>query len=135
MRKLFLDDVRKPYDHTWDVVRSHAAFVDFINEHGCPDVISFDHDLAEEHYEHGHTSGFQQFDYEAVKEPTGLESARWLITSGHLPSAVIVHSFNPVGAQNIAREFHGKTKVLIAPYGTMNFGNADTQQPTEENKA
>lgn len=58
---LFLDDERQPWDVTWidyitdkrpwSIVRSHNEFVDFINANGCPNFVSFDHDLADVHYE------------------------------------------------------------------------------------
>jgi hypothetical protein len=54
MRKLFLDDERVPEDVTWitmhdgpwDIVRSYPEFRAYIDEHGIPDVISFDNDLG-----------------------------------------------------------------------------------------
>jgi len=55
---LFLDDVRMPGDASWirlpsaryDIVRSYDEFVEFIQERGVPEFVSFDHDLADEHY-------------------------------------------------------------------------------------
>lgn len=104
MKKLFLDDVRNPPDSTWDVVRSYDAFVDYIEKNGVPDMISFDHDLADEHYA---TVSWQceplvdVIDYTTFKEKTGYECAKWLIARGTLPKEYTVHSLNPVGAQNI----------------------------------
>ena len=66
MKKLFLDDIRVPFDcakymrpddlkymyedEQWDVVRTYDDFVGYIEHFGVPDLISFDHDLADEHY-------------------------------------------------------------------------------------
>ena len=76
MYNLFLDDIRDPknmipgmevlykdgmlihrnnpdnfyYKHDWVVVRSYNEFVDYITKNGLPKLVSFDHDLAPEHY-------------------------------------------------------------------------------------
>jgi len=104
MRKLFLDDTRQPPDPSWEVVRTYSGFCDYIDRNGVPDVISFDHDLADEHYA---TVSWQceplvdVIDYTTFKEKTGYECAKWLIARGTLPKQYFVHSLNPVGAQNI----------------------------------
>ena len=61
--KLFLDDNRKPYDvfrntidpiyennNEWVIVKNYEEFVDTILESGLPEIISFDHDLSQNHY-------------------------------------------------------------------------------------
>lgn len=123
MKKLFLDDVRQPYDvfrdtidpvyeqnATWSVVRSFAEFCAWITEHGVPDMVSFDHDLTIDHYrpEHQHNIDYTQL------HATGLDAALWLIahcrTNGVSLPAYRVHSANPEGrlhiehALNAARE-------------------------------
>ena len=45
MVKLFLDDIRKPPDVDWFIVRNYNQFIDWIDKNGLPDIISFDHDL------------------------------------------------------------------------------------------
>ena len=55
---LFLDDERYPKQVTWVnlplvdwvIVRNYNEFVKKIEEDGMPVFISFDHDLADEHY-------------------------------------------------------------------------------------
>ncbi len=61
-RLLFLDDIRYPvevYRYTkqdvflrkdWHIVRNYEQFINRILEKGLPEMISFDHDLADEHY-------------------------------------------------------------------------------------
>ena len=61
-RYLFLDDVRQVMDtfhytkhpvyteDNWDVVRNYNEFCNYIQDNGVPALISFDHDLADEHY-------------------------------------------------------------------------------------
>lgn len=114
MRYLFLDDVRMPEDASryvypvenrvmyrteqWEVVRSFDEFVDWILKNGLPDIISFDHDLAEEHYAFAGN-------YNIFREKTGYDCAKWLTEfciHEKLPlPKYYVHSMNPVGSDNI----------------------------------
>jgi len=117
MYNLYLDDYRIPrdsyvYTHNalyvlrpWQIARSYEEFVSFINTQGLPDLISFDHDLADEHYRE-HTS---ILDYEKdssnYKEKTGFECAKWLVNycidnNKKLPE-FLCHSMNPIGKENI----------------------------------
>jgi hypothetical protein len=106
MRKLFLDDSRKAPDFTWDTVRSFDQFIAYIRIHGVPDIISFDHDLGDEHYavyqDTPHVSEEKgQEHYEQFTEKTGYDCAKWLVENNMLPEEYRVHSMNPVGALNI----------------------------------
>ena len=100
---LFLDDTRNPNGflddlRTWMVVRNYNQFVDIITKQGLPEFISFDHDLADEHYD-------TLVDCDKFKEKTGYDCAKWLIEycmkmDEPLPKWQ-VHSMNPVGRINI----------------------------------
>lgn len=46
MTKLYIDDMRRPPDTTWDLVCDTAAAIEFVTLNGCPDEISFDYCLA-----------------------------------------------------------------------------------------
>jgi len=81
MKKLFLDDMRQPPDETWDVVRTHKEFIEYIDEHGVPDIISFDHDLD--------------------GTLTGLDCAKYIVGRCLTIKEFYVHSANPTGARNI----------------------------------
>lgn len=110
---LFLDDERSPamagihmklniyYDLTWIVVRNYDDFVKVILEKGMPKIVSFDHDLADIHYDS--TTWTQSFKY---KEKTGKDCAVWLVNhcmdTGKKFPKWYVHSMNPVGGPNIA---------------------------------
>ena len=118
---LFLDDFRHPYDCVpympnreiyggwkWVIVRSYDEFVDYIEKHGLPGSISFDHDLADEHYDNSMYSGVDAYNkmYEEFKEKTGLDCAKWLVdycmnNDLDLPE-YFVHSMNPAGGKNIS---------------------------------
>lgn len=119
-KALYLDDVRTPTTtiqgfEPWHVVRSYEEFVNWITENGVPDLISFDHDLADEHmndyYKQVLQQGYQHPDYENYREKTGLDCARWLaehIQANNLQlKSVSVHSHNPVGATNIQSFVNG----------------------------
>jgi hypothetical protein len=105
LTKLFLDDTRQPPDSSWEVVRSYEEFVAYVELHGVPDLISFDHDLADQHYMiyRDTPSSPEKFDehYGRFFEKTGYDCAKWLAERGTLPAEYLVHSLNPVGAQNI----------------------------------
>ena len=94
---MYLDDIRNPSwtyptedSSQWHVCRSVAQAQQLIQSQGCPNWISFDHDLGD-------------------GELTGYDFARWLveqdlnIAGTFLPEnfSFAVHSANPVGAANI----------------------------------
>jgi len=79
--KLFLDDHRTPgmvhsLAHTWIHVKSYQEFVDTIKEKGLPTHISFDHDLADEHYDSKIWRDGNPVPYETYIEKTGYDCAK-----------------------------------------------------------
>lgn len=119
---VWIDDYRDPKDSGFlskycpefekfrkDViwVKNYNEFIEWIGKNGLPDKISFDHDLADEHYapqnryaDYNTWSSEQNF-----KEKTGMDCAKWLIdycldNETELPEFSI-HSANPSGAENI----------------------------------
>ena len=130
MKKLFLDDIRIPKDaiglvpsnmnkfyweNDWDVVRSYDEFCGYIKKYGLPDFVSFDHDLADDHYNYSKNDDVvSKYDY---REKTGYECAKWLVdwcleNSLKLPDC-IVHSANPVGKKNIESYLLNAKKHLL----------------------
>lgn len=102
MKKLYLDDIRIPKTEGWDIVRNYDEFTAWIKLNGLPDVISFDHDLADIHYDP--STWTQSFTY---LEKTGLDCAKWLVwycidNKLKLPT-YFCHSANPVGKENILK--------------------------------
>lgn len=97
MKKLFLDDIRTVdmiYDKSvvkeFDVVRSFADFVNYIQKNGLPDFISFDNDLG--------------LDENNEIAPDGYAAAKWLVYESGLELRNLkfrVHSANPVAAEQI----------------------------------
>lgn len=128
--KIFLDDIREPehcfkYMYTrigdaikiynsgdWIIVRNYEEFCSIIDSHiGNIDLISYDHDLSDEHYD---TAMYESLEaYQKVgknfKEKTGLECAKYLKENYDLLRlkypVQYVHSMNPIGTQNIINLF------------------------------
>jgi len=114
MKILWLDDARNPFidlegkvpkvkDSILEWVLNYEQFVQWIEKYGLPDIISFDHDLADEHYEEN--KKYQEWRSETYQEKTGMDCAKWLVdycidNDKELPE-FYVHSANPVGADNI----------------------------------
>jgi len=115
---LFLDDFRNPEDvyayiknakyngDNWIVVRSYDEFVNQITEgfknSEFPGLISFDHDLADEHYD---LNILYEIDYNSYKEKTGYDCAKFIIAfcsslNLDLPD-YLIHSMNTIGKLNI----------------------------------
>jgi len=117
---LFLDDFRMPVDCSrympnpgiynkleWVIVRNYDEFIKFISKNGLPEMISFDHDLADEHYSNDMYAGAEVYNknYDHFTEKTGYDCAKWLVEycmdfDLDLPE-YIVHSMNPAGGKNI----------------------------------
>jgi hypothetical protein len=138
MKNLFLDDIRIPKDaiglvdsklnqfywsQDWSIVRSYDEFVQFITEKGLPDFVSFDHDLADDHYNDlfsdknwAKKNSDIKLDYNSYKEKTGYECAKWLVDwcvdNGLKLPDYVVHSANPVGKSNIISYLENAKKHL-----------------------
>lgn len=120
--KLYLDDQRIPensfkkfgfsvYENSvdWFIVRDYDDFVSHIKKYGMPELISFDHDLADSHIDYFFNNGGSENPPDPMKanfkEKTGYDCAKWLIElcmdkDVDFPE-YLVHSMNPVGAENI----------------------------------
>ena len=130
---LFLDDEREVKDvkwidlplYHWVVVKSYDQFVSIIKERGIPSAVSFDHDLAEEHYKEYHVANDQRMlsfgtiRYHVFKEKTGYEAAKYLAekcvdTKTPIPE-YYVHTLNNIGRLNIVSILESARKVLTNP--------------------
>lgn len=97
MARLYLDDIRS-IPIGWHGARTIEDFKAHFEEYGCPEEVSFDHDLSIKA-----TMG----DWE--QEITGYECAKWMLEAGHRPKKCYVHSMNPVGKKRI--------ELLLKDYG------------------
>ena len=125
--KLFLDDVRDPFtvfEYTgnptycdyWKVVRNYDEFVQCIMENGKPDTISFDHDLADIHYG-AQFGNINSYNDDRCEERTGFHCAKWFINHFIdldiiIDTEILIHSINPVGAENIRSLFNTYNKIF-----------------------
>ena len=88
--RLYIDDIRNPKGEFDAVVRTSEEAINWMTFYGCPEFISFDHDL-------GGTD-------------TAMTVVKWMIENDlnenelFIPDnfTFFVHSANPVGAANIA---------------------------------
>ena len=126
--KLFLDDIRNPYDvfkltvnplyehdSDWVIVRDYYQFISAINKFGLPKYVSFDHDLSYDAYLPSNQEG--DINYGSLKEKTGYDACIWLceycLDLGKDIPEYSVHSANPVGAENIKRYLENFKKRLV----------------------
>ena len=128
---LFLDDVRIPehcYEYIpdprylsleWHIVRSHEDFIKTLEskwESGeFPALVSFDHDLHDEHYDRSMFHGVNAYEnaYKRFTYPTGRRSAEFLVKfckekNISMPECLI-HTMNPAGKVRINRTIKGDT--------------------------
>jgi len=114
MKKLFLDDYRRPSnvfylsidfdyqdDNDWLIIKSYDEFVAYITNNELPELISFDHDLSQEHYLPKHQININ---YTEIQK-TGYHALKWLIDfckekNISLPICK-VHSQNNIGKINM----------------------------------
>lgn len=92
--KLYLDDLRCTPEN-FHRVYDYDEFVLFVNSHGFPDFISFDHDLG--------------------LGKTGYDCAKFLVDycldNGVSTINFTVHSQNPVGKENIEKLLNNFNKL------------------------
>ena len=89
MTKLYIDDIRDPKGEGYIIKRSSDSAIRYMHEFGCPDYISFDHDLG--------------------GDDTAMEVVRWMIGADlnnegkFIPDdfEFNVHSANICGKANI----------------------------------
>lgn len=131
MKRLFLDDNRIPidcatymyrfgvdcriYHEEWIIVRSYKQFVEWIKANGLPDMIAFDHDLADVPELKESLDINEWFDLENNREYTGNDCAKFIVQycqqhSLELPDCT-VHSANPDGKKNIIATLNDLAKM------------------------
>jgi hypothetical protein len=112
--KLFLDDERQPkdvikyydndiyWDNDWILVKNYSEFVDYISNHKMPEIISFDHDLSQEHYKYASADNIP---YSEFKTETGYHCLLYLILFCNnkqvkLPE-ILIHTMSITGYNNL----------------------------------
>lgn len=100
MIKLYIDDVRNPKESGYTIIRTYSEAVGWMRKNGCPEFISFDHDLG------------------TADNLDGIDVAKWIVkrdldaNGQFIPAGFdfFVHSANPVGAANITGLINGYLK-------------------------
>lgn len=140
---LFLDDARMPNDVkwielplvAWVIVRNYDQFVETIKRDGVPVSISFDHDLAAEHYNEYHVAHDEKmltngtFRYDKMKEKTGYHCAKWLAqycVDNNIPiPPYYLHTMNGIGKQNMFSVLESARKIISGKVLCEACGKAD----------
>lgn len=145
--KLFLDDVRKPWDCIgymrprigsrlpiyletgWVVCKNYGCFRATIDDMGLPTFVSFDHDLSVEHY----IDGDQGVWSDSYEEQSGYNCAQYLIhycvKNGLNIPDFTVHSMNPVGTERIFSLLNQAKSKINDREGIQVTGNGLLLQP------
>lgn len=111
--KLWVDDVRRPPNNTWDWARTFAAARDAM-EAIHYDMVSLDHDLGGGHLD---LDDRTDWDHVAIAgDETGLDVLDWMIREGVVPDWLRIHTMNSVGAQRMKLTFDAaQRRGFIAP--------------------
>lgn len=127
---IFLDDERSPQDVkwielplvAWTIVRNYKQFVETVKRDGLPRSISFDHDLADEHYQEYRVAhdekmlSYGTLRYNIFSEKTGYDCAKWLAeycVNKNIPiPEYYIHTMNGIGKQNIFSILESAKKVI-----------------------
>ena len=124
-RRLWLDDVRLPPDHTWRWVKTADEAIAALAS-GTVDEISLDHDLAEEHYEGRYEPGGMYGPPDEAgnvtrkfREKTGYDVVLWMVENNIWPTTIRIHTMNPVGRTHmktaIERALGENARWIMAP--------------------
>ena len=98
--------------YRWVIAKSYDEFVEIVNKKGVPSIVSFDHDLAEEHWDLMcidenllKIDKVAIIDYDVFIVKTGYHAAEWFLeycaNHGNYPQTMLVHSQNAIGNKNI----------------------------------
>lgn len=93
--RMFIDDERFPPNDgkEWAIVRSSDEAIKYVQTHGVPEFVSYDHDLG--------------------ADDTSMKFIGWMIDQyldqsiTDFPVKYAIHSQNPVGARNIETLLRG----------------------------
>lgn len=107
--KIFLDDRINPYDifqrdmdfdyynNDWTIVRTYDDFINLIENNDNINIISFDHDLTNDHYRQE-----SNINYDNMTDKCGYHCLKYFLENKFNPNTKLkVHSFNPEGKKNM----------------------------------
>lgn len=99
--RLWLDDVRRPLPGFDLWARTAEDAREYMRLHEV-EAVSLDHDLG------GHDldpDADETYLFRGDAEDSGLRFAEWMIKHDIVPRTVYIHSWSPVGAENMQRAF------------------------------
>ena len=109
--RLFLDDLKfPPAKGEWAIARSSREAIEMMEANGCPEFVSFDHDLG------GPDQATAVVDWMVGKDLDA--GGRW-IPDGF---GYAIHSENPIGARNIKGKLDGYLAHRAAERAQANVG-------------
>ncbi len=107
--KIFLDDRINPYDifqrdmdfdyynNDWTIVRTYDDFINLIENNDNINIISFDHDLTNDHYRQE-----SNINYDNMTDKCGYHCLKYFLENKFNPNTKLkIHSFNPEGKMNM----------------------------------
>jgi hypothetical protein len=128
---LFLDDERSPNkvfwidlpkNVPWVIVRNYKQFKQAIETRGIPAFVTFDHDLADEHYSMT-SDEVNSSSYEEVvgtyQEKTGYDCLKWLVGKVLAPIGApfpdyALHTMNSIGKDNMEKYINTYKRYLLS---------------------
>lgn len=128
---LFLDDERVPNgvfwidipkNVPWTIVRNYKQFREAIESRGIPAFVSFDHDLADEHYSMS-SDEVNNSSYERViasyEEKTGYDCLKWFVERVLAPIDApfpdyALHTMNSIGKDNMEKYINNYKRYLLS---------------------
>lgn len=122
---LWLDDNRMPLIFGFEWVKNYDQFVWHLENKEMPELICFDHDLADEHYPLNENKPGMVIPYDSYKEKTGKDAAQFIVDHKLPIRYWSVHSFHAQGKiniENVLRPYcpQGELQGLKIPYRCVN---------------
>lgn len=118
---LWLDDCRMPLLFGVEWVKDFDQFVWHLEHKGVPELLCFDHDLADEHMPLFENHPGVKVPYETYTEKTGYHAAEYVVQNKIPINKWSVHTMNAAGRINIERVLRaycpqGEIQGLNMPY-------------------
>jgi hypothetical protein len=113
--KLFIDDIRNAPDESWLVARTITSAIKALWQWEF-EVVSIDHDIS---HQVGMGELSRPFPCPENFQPVAFY-LREICRNGKKRPQVIIHTSNPVGADDIKRALQGEFNVEVKSYGAAN---------------
>ena len=116
MNKLWVDDIRRPPDDTWDWARTNAAARGLMMTKAY-DEASLDHDMGLDGHDPDGPDADRLYSLSGRLADNGEDLAKWMAKHPDLiPPKIRIHSYNPVGARRMRDLLKPHAQVVIDPF-------------------